>query len=259
MLQTLDNVLTAVNFRDILSHYNPARPVQYNGIRWFGTGCRSLEKQYIYIGKTSQLPDDLPFEDIGLIVVRDDSRKLSDLAVEVVEISPKTNVPELCLRIQEQVFRTYKVSRVSQAIIEKMFCTLSVKEISDIISEHMDNPVFITFRFGNRSFFYSGDATIEAEASILRSIRGGHADFQAEADVERIFRSSPPYCGGWILLQRKSPDSHWIFQWPSMQLSHRNPDGFRGAPQLSGSGLFLPVVHTLPGFPGCHHIHRFVC
>lgn len=192
MLQTLDNVLNAVNFRDILSHYNPARPVQYNGIRWLGTGCHALEKQYIYIGKTSQLPDNLPFEDIGLIVVRDDSRELSDLAVEVVEISPQTNVPELCLRIQEQVFRTYEVSRVSQAIIEKMFRALSIKEISDIISEHMDNPVFITFRFGNRSFFYSGDATIEAEASVLRSIRGEHADFQAKAEVERIFRSSTP-------------------------------------------------------------------
>ena len=192
MLQSLEGILKTLDFHDIVRHTNPGKTVQYNGACWLGTPRSRLEQNYVYVGKTSQLPAQLPEEGIGLVLLCDDGRDVSFPFLEVVCVSPQSNLEQLCLQMQEQVFRTHEISMISQGIIEKLFRSLSVKEMSDVISEYMDNPVFITFRFGNRSFFYSGDPTAEREAKILRNLRGEQVDFQTRTEVQKIFDSREP-------------------------------------------------------------------
>ena len=192
MLQSLEGILRALEFRDIVRHINPGKTVQYNGARWLGTPRLTLDKNYVYVGKSSQLPAQLPEEEIGLVVLCDDGRDFSDCRFEVVCVSPQSNMEALCLQMQEQAFCAHEISMISQSIIEKLFRPLSVKEMTDVISEYMDNPVFITFHFGNRSFFYSGDPTVEREAKILRSLRGEQVDYRTMSEVNRILTSREP-------------------------------------------------------------------
>lgn len=192
MLQSLDGILKSLDFRDIVRHINCGKAVQYNGACWLGTKRKELDKNYIYVGRSSQLPAQIPEDGIGLVLLCDDARDFSACRFEVVCVSPESNMEALCLRMQEQVFRSHEVSMISQSIIEKLFRPLSVKEMTDVISEYMENPVFLTFRFGSRSSFYSGDPTIEREAKILRALRGEQVDSRTMVEINRILSSSEP-------------------------------------------------------------------
>lgn len=192
MLQTLDQILDTLQISGIIRHYNANRAVHYTGAKWLGNQQMIYNENCVYVGFASELTQALPSRNIGIVVVNDDGRDLSDIQVDLVELSPENDPARICLQIKEKFFSTYEISSISQTIIEKMLRTYSIKELIDFISEHMDNPVFINFHFENRCYYYSGDPAIERELRVLDEIRAHSPTKQLLDQVNRIWKSPLP-------------------------------------------------------------------
>jgi len=192
MLMTINEILDALEIRGVVRHYNADRAVAYYGAIWLDDTLPACGANYLYIGRTSRLPAELPGRDIGLLLVNDDGRDLSWMGVDVAELSPDSDIAEICLRVKERFFRTREISAISQSLIEKMFRSQSIREITDLIGEYLGNPVFVTYNFGSRPFFYAGDPTTEREIQTLRDLRGKRTTPEREDLVERVMNSSEP-------------------------------------------------------------------
>jgi len=131
MLMTINEILDALEIRGVVRHYNADRAVAYYGAIWLDDTLPACGANYLYIGRTSRLPAELPGRDIGLLLVNDDGRDLSWMGVDVAELSPDSDIAEICLRVKERFFRTREISAISQSLIEKMFRSQSIREITD--------------------------------------------------------------------------------------------------------------------------------
>ena len=192
MLMTLNDVLSSLHIDRVRRHYNEDKIVHYTGAKWLGNPQSSYNENCVYIGYASELVDDLPKENIGLLLVNDDNRDLSGWKVDLVELEPTYDPAQICLKVKEQFFNTYEISSISQSLIEKTLSTYSIKELVDFISVNLGNPVFVNFHFGGRSFFFSGDSSIEEQVKILKEKRGQYPDQKTREDVNQIWNSTMP-------------------------------------------------------------------
>ena len=192
MLMTLNDVLGALHIDRIHRHYNEEKIVHYTGAKWLGNPQSSYNENCIYIGYSSELVEDLPQENIGLLLVNDDDQDLSHWDVDLVELDPAYDPAQICLKVKEQFFNTYEISSISQSLIEKTLGMYSIKELVDFISVNLENPVFINFHFGGRSSFFSGGSSVEEQAKILDEKRNHYPDRKTWDDVNLIWNSKMP-------------------------------------------------------------------
>lgn len=192
MLQTLDMILRSVGIDGITEHFNPDKAVQYTGAKWLGNKQSYYNENCIYIGLASELNDDLPDENIGIIVVNDDSRDLSGYKADLVVLSNDHDPARICLMIKELFFNTYEISAISQSIIEAMLRTYSIREVVDLAADHLNNPVLLSFHYERNSFYGAGDPSITREIAIIQEEYDRSADPEKLEQLNMIWESPQP-------------------------------------------------------------------
>ena len=192
MVLNLSHVLRTLEIEHVRRHYNADKIMHYVGAKWLGNPQSIYNENCIYIGYASQMVDELPKENIGIIVVNDDGRDFSGWNIDLVELEPVYDPANICLMVKEMFFNSYEISTISKSLIEKMMQTYSIPELVELISDNLKNPVFVNFHFAGRSFYFSGDPSIEGQLSILNEMRGAHPNEETMEEVQRIWSSPMP-------------------------------------------------------------------
>lgn len=144
MLLTFNEVLKAINNVRVVDHFTPDRTTCYLGIRFLHNKSDVIKERYIYIGRSSMLPECLPLKNVAFMVIDDCGYNFSGCNLDIVLLSEDTDLYKLGLEIERQVFLSEEEYDALEKMLFSMLAEKPIEEIIDYCYKLLRNPIVIT-------------------------------------------------------------------------------------------------------------------
>ncbi|WP_257532533.1 PucR family transcriptional regulator [Irregularibacter muris] len=139
-----DNILSKLSAYKIDIFLNQHSDISYKEVKFIYSHEMNLDKNIIYIGKVSMLPDKMyTYKDIGLILIKDDTFDASLFHVNIAVLPAETNVFKLFDDVQNIFSLNRKLIDSSAVLLNSLIKGKGLKYIVQVGSEILGNPVFL--------------------------------------------------------------------------------------------------------------------